>query len=474
VLHVIPQLRRGGPLQMLLAAKRQSRLGPQVEHHIVSINPADRRACEQAARAAVGGTNAPSAVDLRALLTEADIVQAHFWNSPDMHAFLMSDLPPVRLLLWCHVNGATAPHVIPAELIDRSDMVVVQSASTLDLSVFRAADPAKVVHVNSLADFTRVEGLRPGEDTGFHVGYIGTVNFAKLHGAFMPMCAAVNVPSARFLICGDGGGEAQLKQQALELGIADRCEFHDHTEDIRPILSRLDVFGYPLTAHTSATAELALQEAMYAGICPVVFAHGGLEQIVSHAETGLVVRSEGEYSAAIEWLYRNPGERARLGSSAAREMRSRAERNRGECDAVYLRLMQVCRRPRPGAVLDTRGAGFPHASDSEGAWSFIRSLDGMGSADFFASLTSTSDAQAALAEVTIARASADVHDVVLQYRLRYPKDPHLRLWAGLILGKRGRYALAGSEFSASIALGCEGPRVLQYFAEAVRLSKESH
>ena len=104
-----------------------------------------------------------------------------------------------------------------------------------------------------------------------------------------------------------------MKRQASELGILDRFEFYSYTDDIRSFLAALDVFGYPLTAENYSTAELSLQEAMHAGIPPVVFAHGGPGEIVTNGRTGIVVDSREEYSAAIEWLYRHPEERIIIG-----------------------------------------------------------------------------------------------------------------------------------------------------------------
>ena len=64
-------------------------------------------------------------------------------------------------------------------------------------------------------------------------------------------------------------------KESATLAIAAACDqpvvVHlDHAEDVRPVLAQLDVFGYPLDADTSATGELSLQEAMHAGIPPVV------------------------------------------------------------------------------------------------------------------------------------------------------------------------------------------------------------
>jgi glycosyltransferase involved in cell wall biosynthesis len=473
VLHVIDQLRPGGPVQALIAATRQSRLQNELEHHIVSIGPADRRARLQASDAGLVTTAVPDAAGLRTLLEGADIVQAHFWNNPAIHAFLASELPPVRLLLWCHVNGAAPPHVIPKPLIDRSDVTVATTAATLRLPVFSAADPARVALVESSADFDRLAGLHPVAHDDFCVGYLGTVDFAKIHEAYVRMGAAADIPSVRFLVCGSGGAIPALRRQARELGVVERFEFHDYVDDVRSIFARMDVFGYPLPADTFATAELSLQEAMYAGIAPIVFAHGGPGQMVVNGETGVVVERESEYVAAIEWLYRNPRERKRLGENAARQMRVRPQLSSRQSDEVYSRVLNCSKRARPAIAAEQPRAETPSARRSRGAWSFVRSLDGIGDADVVASLTATNDAEAEAAERRIGRSSPTAQHVILQYRGYYPSDPHLRLWAGLILRERGRPALAASEFNASIALGCDAPRVSRYLHETVKTAGQA-
>ena len=473
VLHVIERLQRGGPLQALIAEKKRSRRPSVITHHIVSLKTADRRACDQAAAAGIAGTSAPDSMQLQNLIAEADIVQVHFWNSPDIHAFLASGMPPVRLLLWCHVNGLAPPHIIPKTLLDRSDLVVATAASTLNLPVFRSADPARVCLVQGAADFTRISRIAPVAHEGFYVGYIGTIDFTKLHSAYIPMCAAVNIPAVHFLLCGKGGATQELKRQARELGILERLEFHDYVDDIKPVLARLDVFGYPLRENSFATAELSLQEAMYAGIPPVVFANDGPNQLVTDRKTGRVVRSETEYVAAIEWLYRNPAKRQLLGRNAARAIRRLTRGSDGQSDAVYARVMEYSKRSRVHAI---PGPGYTYRTkgiDTQGAWSFIHSLDGIGDNDFITSLTAADSTQAEEAELRIARSNANLN-VVLQYRLRHLNDPHLHLWVGLMLFQRGRPALAATEFNASIALGYDSQRVHRYFENSIKMAKQSH
>jgi len=467
VLHIIEQLRPGGPLQALIAARKQSRLRGSIEHHIVSLGPADHRASAQAAAVGIADTGEPTAAALRELMIAADIVQVHFWNSPAIHTLLVGDLPPIRLCLWCHVNGAAAPHIIPRWLLERSDKVVATAASTLDLPAFRTPELPTAVLVQSTADFTRLSGLKLVPHDAFQVGYIGNIDFGKLHESFVSMCAAVDVPSVRFLIGGYGAAMQEVKHQAHKLGVSDRFEFHGYVEDVRPILAQLDVFGYPLTSDSFATAELSLQEAMYAGVAPIVFAVRGPNRIVANGKTGIVVASQSEYVSAIEWLYHNPNQRRILGKNAASYMRQNVKRRTCQSDAVYLQLIEHPKQPRGRILIDDFCKDSLTARLSRGACLFIRSLGGVGDADFRSSLLATAEIDAEAAELRIAQSSANMQHVILQYRLHNQNDPHLRLWAGLVLRQKQRPALAASEFHASIALGCDSPRVRRYLQESI-------
>ncbi|MCE9557449.1 MAG: hypothetical protein K8R88_00715, partial [Armatimonadetes bacterium] len=73
--------------------------------------------------------------------------------------------------------------------------------------------------------------------------------------------------------------------------------------------SRMSVFNY-------STGELVLQEAMLAGIPPIVLPFGGAANRVIHGNTGLVAQDVRGYSEAIAFLYNNPVVRARLGTAA--------------------------------------------------------------------------------------------------------------------------------------------------------------
>jgi glycosyltransferase involved in cell wall biosynthesis len=82
--------------------------------------------------------------------------------------------------------------------------------------------------------------------------------------------------------------EPALREQARELGIADRIRFTGFVAEPRTVLAAVDVL-----AHTSVTPEpfgLVMIEAMAAGKAVVTPAEGGGAEIVVHGETGLQYR----------------------------------------------------------------------------------------------------------------------------------------------------------------------------------------
>ena len=460
VIHVIERLRLGGPLHALAGASRHFSADAPASHRIVSLLPADPRAIRQAEQSGMPVVSAPPADALHGHLADADIAQLHFWNSPVVHAWMASELPPMRVLAWCHVNGLHAPHILSKSLFDFADIVAASSELSLDLPVFRQADPEKVDFVLAGADFSRVEGAHPVAHDGINVGYVGLVDFVKMHPEFVKLCAAVNAAPIRFHVCGEGSSRNEVERQARELGIHDRFVFVDHAEDIRPVLSSFDIFGYPLCAETYATSELALQEAMHAGVPPVVFSAGGLDKLVSDGRNGLVVTSDAEYVQAIERLCNDSDERLRLGRNAAIDARQLfgAQRTARGLQSLYERLLRTPKRQRPES-----SPAATNTAPSPGAWALVRSLDGIGDSDLLASLRASGAGDVA-ADDRIARAGPGLSSVILQYRLHYPHDPHLRLWAGLLFAHAGRRALAAAEFKACLDLGLDQPRLHRYFS----------
>jgi glycosyltransferase involved in cell wall biosynthesis len=455
VLHVISQLSRGGPANALTTAAAASAAHGETSHALVSLTPPDPEVVRQAGERGVRVHSRPDRGSVRESMAAADIVQIDFWNSPVLYQLLGTELPETRLLVWSHVSGEHPPQVLPSELLELADKVFASCMHTTTLPGLEGLDC-----IPAVPDWDRIQGVRANDNREFTVGYLGKLDFGKLHPQFIDLCASIEVPRARFLVCGEGGALRLLRRQAADAGIAGRTDFRGFVEDVRSAFAEMDVLGYPLAPDTSAASELALQEAMYAGIPPVVMGPAAIRQHIIDGTTGLVAENGREYVQAIAHLHAHPEERTRIGE-AAREFATRAwspSQIGSRWTRVYEELAAQPKRRRPPLPLAETGAAR-----------FLQSL-GDGSSPFLLSMT-TSGRDALEGDQQIARSpTALCHSDggILSYRDFYPDDPYLRFWSGLVLRQQGRTAIAAGEFAAALRLGLDGSRAGRHLAAAAR------
>jgi glycosyl transferase family 1 len=363
--------------------------------------------------------------------------------------------PPARILLRSHILGTRAPQMLTEEIATFADRMVLTSELSRESAGARAAAAREIPmdYIPGIGDMKRLEGFTPRPHEGVIVGYIGVVNDAKMHPRFAEMCAAIRPPDARFVVCGGGGGEAALRRRCEALGIHARVDIRGPVENIRAVLEEVDIFGYPLVEDTYATSEQALQEAMWVGVPPVVFAHGGVRCLVEHNRTGLVVATEEEYVSAIERLAEDAVLRRQLGERARSFARCAFDPRRWSRVAcqVLSALMAEPRRSRP--VLPGAGqadaAGFVQSLGDQ-AGPFAVSLAGEPGYSFEEVVAA--DREIATVSPLLARGEGGV----VHHRNTFPRDPHLRLWAGLVSAGNGNRPTALAELAAADALGLGG------------------
>lgn len=467
ILHIIDALSAAGPTRSLISlAKYAAEQNLPQEHRVIALrSDSYPLSMFQAKREGITVLKNPDDEMIRGEIEQADIVEIHYWNNPVIAEFVRRDLPPMRLLTWFMVFGSHPPQVITSELLDYTDFALATTPLTLELPVFKERSKKwldeKTDFLYGLSDWSRLENLQPQPHENFNVAYIGTVNFSKMYSRFVPMSAGIEVPNIKFLVCG-GGVEKQLKEQAIEIGAEQKFEFRGYVENIKPVLEVLDVFGYPLCEDTYATSEKSIQEAMYAGVPPVVFPHGGCADLVRHEETGLVVNNETEYKQAIEYLYCHPEERRKLGRNAAIHARQAFDSKEAaqKKHAIYQKMTDQPKRPRKWEGIATK--------EKAASEIFAESLGEPGRA-FSVSLSGSDDSELMEAEKLIADSSellAGGEGGINQFRNHDPDDAHLRLWAGLILQRKGHHEKAVKEFDAVSKLGLHHWRVNWYKAQS--------
>jgi glycosyltransferase involved in cell wall biosynthesis len=196
------------------------------------------------------------------------------------------------------------------------------------------------------------------------IGIVGRIVPVKDHGLFLAAAARIvrELPQARFLVVGDGTGRPGAEAAARRLGLADRVSFLGWRSDLPRIYADLDVLA---VCSRNEGTPLAALEAMAAG-CPVVATRvGGLPDVISDGETGLLVEAgdAAGLAGAVVRLLREPSTARAIRQAARRAVLERYHPNRtvGLLERLYEGTL---RRGAAEASLDTlaKEKAFPCAS----------------------------------------------------------------------------------------------------------------
>lgn len=286
----------------------------------------------------------PEHSTLEKMISVADIVQLEWWNHPATIVNLCRMAPQsMRLLVWCHVSGLYNP-IIPQKLIESANAFLFTSPCSYEakeVSTLNAHRKERLAVVSSGGGFSGFPEPRLDPKNPLSVGYLGTLNFAKLHPKYVDFLSTVSLPEFTVRLIGDLVNREILEQQCQNLNRVGMLEFIGYTTNVARELGSINVLAYLLNPFHYGTAENALLEAMAMGIVPVVLNNPAERNIVEHSRTGLVVDTPTEFADAIQWLAHNPDERVRLGEQAASVVRSRftVDRLGASFHAHYQKIM---------------------------------------------------------------------------------------------------------------------------------------
>ena len=88
ILHIIHCLASGGATRAMAAVAKQSASTGTYRHRVLSILPPTAVGQELAAAAGMALVVPSPEKTVRQQIEDADIVQLHFWNSPELYRFL--------------------------------------------------------------------------------------------------------------------------------------------------------------------------------------------------------------------------------------------------------------------------------------------------------------------------------------------------------------------------------------------------
>ncbi|HML20749.1 MAG TPA: glycosyltransferase family 4 protein [Aggregatilinea sp.] len=218
----------------------------------------------------------------------------------------------VRNMVYWPAMRASNHVVTVTELLRQQAIQKLHLRPDRITTIYNGIDTARFYQPDA-RDATRA-GLGIGPDafvmtyTGRLIGGKGIEDLLRATARLAP-----DHPHARALIVGEGELDAPLKQLVAELGITDQVVFSGFRRDIPAVLAASDVFVLP---SFSEGLPLSLLEAMAANKPVVASRVGGIPEVVTDGETGLLIEP-GDVpglAAALASLMDDPDRSSRIGA----------------------------------------------------------------------------------------------------------------------------------------------------------------
>lgn len=327
ILHITPHLGGGVGKALSGLVEQATRVKSPVHHTIICLEEPEKRIFVDRAKAGGGEVViAPDKKELAAMISAADIVQLEWWNHPATLRCLCSQpFPPMRLLVWSHVSGLHTP-VTPPGLYRAAHRFLFTSPCSYEAkSVKNLPEDVKnrLGVVNSCGGFDGFPVKEEPEGCEIRAGYIGSLNFSKLHPRYVEFLTAIREPHFTVKVIGDELNKEILQQQCDLKGRKGLLDFCGFKEDVVGELMSINTLIYLLNPEHYGTTENALLETMAMGIVPIVLNNPAERHIVDHMKTGIIIESPQELAGAIDWLKQNPAQFQSLGKRAAMTTRER-------------------------------------------------------------------------------------------------------------------------------------------------------
>ena len=322
ILHISAHL-GGGIGSVLLNYLNETKSDPLYQHHILCLDSVNETAQRklQTSEIIYKELMFKRQEDIKTEISKADIVIIHWWNHPLLYEFIVKNkLPASRVVFWSHVSGFDVPQVFSNALFDYVDYFIFSTPISYLTKTFKEylGDKQKFDDIWSTGGLQHVHNIQKKEHDEFIVGYIGTLDYAKIYPNFIDLCSKINIKNVKFIICGDGDF-TEFEKKIKEKDIQDKFLFTGFVKDIRPYLEIFDVFGYPLNKNHYGTCDQALAEAMGSSTVPIVFDNAMENNMVEDMNTGLIVSYEDSYVNAILKLYNDKTLRVKLATNAKKE-----------------------------------------------------------------------------------------------------------------------------------------------------------
>ena len=258
--------------------------------------------------------------------TDADIVHAHGFKA-DIYAYFALRGSRIPLVSTCH-NWIDDDLVVSLYgkadrfILRRYSAVIAVSEAVREKLLSSGVSAEKVQIIKNGIDLrpfgTAIPSLREGVrgEGAPIVGFVGRLSSEKGCDIFLRVASRVlsDVPSAKFVVVGDGPEREQLESLIDQLGIRGNVELVGRRDDMPSVYASFDLMI--LSSHREGL-PMAILEGMASRLPWVASAVGDVPKVINDG-CGFVV-PPGDidlFAAKVIALLKDPAERLRLGNAA--------------------------------------------------------------------------------------------------------------------------------------------------------------
>ena len=195
------------------------------------------------------------------------------------------------------------------------------------------------------------------------LAFVAALTVEKGHALLLEAFATLQTPEfrkqlphCRLLLAGDGVLRTTLERQAATLHISKSVIFAGFVADVREIYAACDLFMFPPEEEGGGTSLL---DAMACGLPVIASASGGIKEIVSDQENGLLLptRTPHSMAAAATRLLIAPELGIRLGAAARETVTAQFSADRMVANTVAVFEHALLSSPRGKGRTDEPRAG---------------------------------------------------------------------------------------------------------------------
>lgn len=261
-----------------------------------------------------------------------DVLHAHMFraNVPGSAIGRLAGVPAIvsHEHTWSY-RGRPLRRLADRELIARASdvFVAVSRSDRASMIAVERIDPAKIVVVpngipDPVAHGNDVRSELGLDDTAPVIGALARLEWQKGYDVLVAAVALLRPrrPDLRVLIAGEGRERARLHTAIAENGLVENVRLLGHRYDSADFLAALDAVVMPSRWEGS---PLALVEAMALGRPIVASAVGGIPDLITDEQHGLLVAPEDPHAlaAALDRVLSDRALARRLGEHAQRRQR---------------------------------------------------------------------------------------------------------------------------------------------------------